>query len=385
MSNYTLYDLASLVLTPNAYKTSRIYSSVPNNGTGDFTFSRTSSGLRRNASGVWESVATNMPRLSYPTGSTCPRWLFEPQRVNQNANCRSYTITSGTITAGQPDMFGGNNATLVVANAGGIFRSTDQPAHVVSTQYASGILLKVQSGSVTFNLALNATNISSANGNIILSPTSAVASGAAAAIDMGDGWFWCYLVYTALVTDGGRVNFTTASASTYLADVAQREVSSFLTSPIITSGTTVTREQDNFLTFTSDAINCGTQGTIFFEIAYTRGANAAASFRFGTSTTALQLAFYEETTGLGIYDYLNSRWLVDPINAPNGGKYVITWNGSTSKTFFNGVLQNSYTSGTAFNINQITNQSATFGSFLIKGFFAFKTVLTDSNCIALTT
>jgi hypothetical protein len=77
------YDLASLVLVPSGYKASKVYAQKPLTADGQLTFSRASTATRVNASGLVETVASNVPRLDY-LGSTCPKLLLEPQRRNCN-------------------------------------------------------------------------------------------------------------------------------------------------------------------------------------------------------------------------------------------------------------------------------------------------------------
>jgi hypothetical protein len=121
------YDSASLLVTPNGYKASKIYSAKPTDGTGDLAFSRASTAMRRNSAGLWESVANNVPRLQYPVGGGCPSWLFEPQATNviersyQPASWSGFaaTGTNGTNTA--PD--GTNNGSTIALLTGGYLRA----------------------------------------------------------------------------------------------------------------------------------------------------------------------------------------------------------------------------------------------------------------------
>jgi len=55
-----IYDKASLVLIPSGTKTSKVYSQVPTNGDGDFTFSRSTAATRVNASGNIEKETQNL-------------------------------------------------------------------------------------------------------------------------------------------------------------------------------------------------------------------------------------------------------------------------------------------------------------------------------------
>jgi hypothetical protein len=53
----SLLDTASLVLTPNAYKEGKLYSVIPSDGSGDFTFTRATSATRVNAEGLIETAS----------------------------------------------------------------------------------------------------------------------------------------------------------------------------------------------------------------------------------------------------------------------------------------------------------------------------------------
>ena len=70
-----------LALIPSAYKTDKVYSVLPVNGDGDFSFYRDSGGTRINENGLIEEITTtNKPRLNWE--GNCPSLLMEPQRTN---------------------------------------------------------------------------------------------------------------------------------------------------------------------------------------------------------------------------------------------------------------------------------------------------------------
>jgi hypothetical protein len=50
----SLLDNASLFLTPNAYKEGKLYSVIPSDGSGDFTFTRATTATRVNSDGLVE-------------------------------------------------------------------------------------------------------------------------------------------------------------------------------------------------------------------------------------------------------------------------------------------------------------------------------------------
>ena len=73
--------IPSLAMIPSGYKDGKVYSVLPSNGDGDFTFSRGSNATRVNSSGLIETVTGDTPRLDY-TDSSCPSLLLEPQSTN---------------------------------------------------------------------------------------------------------------------------------------------------------------------------------------------------------------------------------------------------------------------------------------------------------------
>lgn len=78
----SLFDSASLVVTPNGYKATKLYSVIPSDGTGDMAFGRAgNTATRVNALGLIQAVNADIPRLDY-LGGGCPKLLLEPQRTN---------------------------------------------------------------------------------------------------------------------------------------------------------------------------------------------------------------------------------------------------------------------------------------------------------------
>ena len=75
-----------LALIPSGYKSEKVYSVIPSNGDGDFTFTREGvsgqpNSTRVNKDGLIEEVNSNVPRLDYSDGS-CPSLLLENQSTN---------------------------------------------------------------------------------------------------------------------------------------------------------------------------------------------------------------------------------------------------------------------------------------------------------------
>jgi hypothetical protein len=91
----SLLTKASLVLTPNAIKSNKVYSIIPSNGNGDFTFTRDTAATQINSLGNVENVLTTIPRLNYDSVGGCPSLLLEPQRMNRLLN--SAVVVNQTI------------------------------------------------------------------------------------------------------------------------------------------------------------------------------------------------------------------------------------------------------------------------------------------------
>jgi hypothetical protein len=94
----------SLLIVPDRFKASKLYSQLPQDGSGDFVVTRATTAYRTNAAGILESVANNVPRLDFPSGSGCPALLVEPAATNlalrsAEFNDASWTKTNTTITA----------------------------------------------------------------------------------------------------------------------------------------------------------------------------------------------------------------------------------------------------------------------------------------------
>ena len=84
----------TLALIPSGYGTNKVYSVLPSDGSGDFTFGRTGTATRINKDKLIESVGSNIPRLDY-TDSGCPSLLLEAQRTNFVIKSNDFSALSG--------------------------------------------------------------------------------------------------------------------------------------------------------------------------------------------------------------------------------------------------------------------------------------------------
>lgn len=98
----SLLDKTTLVLTPNAYKTSKLYSVIPSNGNGDFTFYRAGSATKTASNGLIEDVPYNL--FQYSEEFSNAYWAKSNGTLAPNVT----TAPDGTLTA---DLFTKTGAT----------------------------------------------------------------------------------------------------------------------------------------------------------------------------------------------------------------------------------------------------------------------------------
>jgi hypothetical protein len=116
----------SIVITPSAFKAGSLLSIIPNNTSWDMTVTRASTKTRINALGNIESVANNVPALTYING--CPSVSVEAQDTNINTWSEDFTsvgynVSNGVINANDAiapdglltaDLFNQNSGTNMV-------------------------------------------------------------------------------------------------------------------------------------------------------------------------------------------------------------------------------------------------------------------------------
>jgi hypothetical protein len=114
---------ASLLIVPDRFKASKLYSQLPQDGSGDFVVTRATTAYRTNENGILESVASGVPRLDFPIGSGCPALLVEPAATNLLLRSEEFDDiywlkTGSTISANAtPAPNGATTADKLVENA----------------------------------------------------------------------------------------------------------------------------------------------------------------------------------------------------------------------------------------------------------------------------
>ena len=278
-----LLDTASLVVTPNGYKASKLYSIIPTDGTGDMTFARTGdTATRVNPSGLIETVLANKPRLDY-LGSTCPKLLLEPQRTNlafySNDFDNAYwskdasTITANNINSPNgtqnADLWTSTGANTVLLSS--LINSAASQNNSIFVKYNNKRFVQLYSGGA-FGDYVNFDIQNKVIGNYGNTTSNAKIE------EYGNGWlrisatFSGYTGNTTIrlsmidsLTTAWNSKSSSSGDAIYLYGF-QSEAGAYATSYIPTTTASVTRNADGCEKTSISSLIGQTEGTVFFDL-----------------------------------------------------------------------------------------------------------------------
>tara|TARA_R110000787_G_scaffold158252_1_gene272155 strand:+ start:118 stop:1299 length:1182 start_codon:yes stop_codon:yes gene_type:complete len=392
MSN--LLEKASILLTPTAYDDGKILSVKPEDGTGDFTFTRNSSATRVTSQGLIEDITSNLPRIDYSPYSgagTCGHWLFEPQKTNlltysEQFDNASWINNGVTINANQvvsPD--GALTADLLTGVSGGF--GVVKFGTWTATNKVASCFAKAGSTSI-FKIA----NVSGGNRYVLFDLSNGTvfeeSTGWTGSIEnLGNGWYRCTAISNS-ETGTFSLGVTAASESVYIWG-AQLE-SDYKTSYIPTNGSTVTRLQDAaFGAGSTDLIN-STEGVLYAEIAALSNqlTHRRISISDGTLGNLVYISF--DTASNRILANANGKIMIYTVSDETEfQKIAVYYNTTAPKLFVNGVLRETETAMNAITgLNELAFDNAIGGSNFFgktKCVAVFKEALTDAELTCLTT
>ena len=412
----SLFESASLVVTPNGTKASKLYAIKPTDGSGDLTVTRATTARRVNSSGLIESVASNVPRLDY-TDSTCPSILVEGQRTNlakysddfSNATWAKTrcTVTSNATTA--PD------GTLT---ADKLILSVDNNTHFIQQ---SGISVTAQIYSATVyakkgeydTVRLLLANLwTSPNPNAIFNLTTksivSTQNVTAKITELKDGWFKLDITATINAIAGGNAFFSIFGGNNGTVNLvgdgtsgiyiwgAQLEAGANATSYIPTTTASVTRNADVISKTGISSLIGQTEGTIFADVNIKRIGIPTRTFTNLTNTTAnfINLSFLNTNVlRVTIRANAGTQYNVSTSALPIGRyKLAGTYKAGELKLYVNGVLIGTNTNASvswsaALDRLNLDNSVLATDNFSddINLVSHWKTVLTNEECINLTT
>ena len=354
----------------------------------------------------------NVPRIDY-TGGGCPHILAEPQRTNlvtysedfsNWSNFRS-TLTPNETTS--PD--GTINAYLVEQDYpntsvhGGLNKSIAVTNGVEYT-YSFFVKKKEYSFIELAEAATSSGNVSTwfdvENGVV-----GNIGAGSTAQIEnYGNGWYRCSITFTSAFT-GGR-NFvlylTTANGSSVANIVggayiwgAQLE-EGYPTSYIPTSGSAVTRNQDQFTRDGIGSLINSTEGVLFAEMAALDNdlTTRMISLSDGGNTNRIHMFYHSVSNEIAV-NYRVSGTTEASIgfvvsNITNFNKIAFKWKSADFALWINGVEVGTDSNTTmlpADTLNELAFEQGNGGNNLyakVKQLQVYKTALTDMQLIQLT-
>jgi len=371
----SLLDDASLLVTPNAEKATKLYSIIPTNGNGDFTVTRATTATRTNSSGLIEITPINEPRLDYSLGS-CPNILLEPQRTNlalrsEEFDNATWSKSGVTITPNQAiSPSGTNTMDLITFPLSGL--SMLQTISVTSgATYTFSIWLSTQSGTQTIDIGnINVGVFQTIT--ITTTPTRYEVTQVASASTRFPG-------------------IRSTGAYSIFAWGAQLEAGAYATSYIPTTTASVTRNADSITRnniFTNGLITAS-GGTWFVEL---RNNRVLTRDGFQTGLSLDDSAFLNSiritnsgTQRVSIFLNWGGTSSTAFTTTADNCKLALKFNGSTLDIFQNGVkVVNATTFAPNFSLMQNLRVSPTGIPYFINEIALFPTPLTDAQCLALT-
>ncbi len=410
INNQNLLDSASLVVTPNAYKTNKLYSVVPFDASGDMDFTRATSATRVNAQGVIETVGLNIPRIDY-SDSSCPSILVEPQRTNlllrseefenafwfkSNVSILSNVTISpnGLMNADKLVENGANNSHIMSVFTGdngirtnSIFAKAGERSRFILWAGATGYMFDL------LNLTVTPGNNSSSVTNVSIK-------------NYGNDWYRCSISVLAGPNNAFNIsvldNFTNPQQTSprYQGDGisgiyiwgAQRETASSLTSYIPTTTAAVTRNADVISNSNATNVIGQTEGTIYVDFDRTKILEGlktvlnmysnllTETFLLQTSNNILTSINVQIITGGNTYS--RSIALLDLKN-----KIAVVYSTSGTKIFLNGVQLALFANVgiPAMNRIDVNHRDGARLNGPFRTFALWKSQITDAQAIQLTT
>lgn len=401
-----------LALIPSGYKQSppTVYSILPNNADGDFTYERNGSATRVRKDGLIEELTVDdTPRLDW-LNSNCPSLLLEPQRTNlqaysENFSGLAWTPALVTITANSSISPNGELTAYKIESD-----QTNFTAELIgflqinaNTEYTYSLYVKAGTTSVCrIDLTDTISGASYYYGRVTfdMATETLTTDLATASFDRLDGG-WYRLKITA--TSPNPLQGATRS-SIILPEVgsifiwgAQMEAGDYATSYIknVDDANGVTRLKDECLnggdidlfditegTFFVDAVNFGTPLNDYSMITLSDGSNVGNFVRFIYESSRIRTSVFNGTT--------QQDYFITGTSDNQRNKVAITFKENEFKTYLNGVLKDTDTSGVVpirFDRVNFSNPDGTSRNFEGKVYDTrvYDRVLTEAEAIQLTT
>lgn len=201
----SLLDKASLVVTPNAYKESKLYSVVPNTTLGDMDVVRATTATRVNSAGLIEVVPRNLVQYSEQFNNAA--WIKSELTITAN----SINSPTGTLTADKiiPSAVSGQHILRVASAPMNLLAGISIATYSIYAKQGEYYNLRLGSNaSASFGATFNLSNGTISNNTAV----------SASIQDSGNGWYRCTVrgqvgsVLDALIFDNSGNEFFAGNA-----------------------------------------------------------------------------------------------------------------------------------------------------------------------------
>ena len=348
---------------------------------------------------VKEADRNNVPRIDY-TGGGCPHILSEPQRTNSlfqsNQFDTTWVLTNSSVVGNQSGIYNTTDAWKLVGNGANNDRlnsnSLSSGAYTFSIYAKAGNskFTAVVLGSAVVYYNLETGSVGSA-ANVTNSSIESV----------GNDWYRLTLSVASFTGSAqiyianGVGNVNTSNGDFIYLQHAQAEVGSYATSIIPTSGSTVTRNQDQFSRDGISSLINSTEGVFFAEIAALFEDDGNRVIRIsdgGGNTNAIEFRYASD--GNLYYDI----WVggaskfsgyYTSFTQTNANKIAIKYKENDFALWVNGTEVATDTSGVTFSANTLNDLSLSRGAQFFfygkaKQLQVYKTALTDLQIESIT-
>jgi hypothetical protein len=369
----SLLDTASLVVTPNGTKASKLYSVVPSDGSGDLSVTRATTATRVNSAGLIESVASNVPRLDYTNGS-CPSILVEPQRTNlitysQQFDNSNWVKTNVTVTANSTTSPDGTANADTLTSTSTVAQSIFQNNTILAnTPYTFFIFVKKDNNETRFpEFVLRTTGVSFVEQYVQLNTKTGAtairfATGGTSHKVESFGSYWKVMLTNIGLLDVNVLTSIVPAASDVIGTFnpqigsiitwgAQLEAGSYATSYIPTTSASVTRNADVISKTGISSLIGQTEGTFFVDAYIDELTDLNAWFLKENATFDTFVFLQRETSGIIAVGYYGSGALQARIETGTSqpiGRYKIAFGYKNNDfvLYINGIQIGTDTSGT---------------------------------------
>ena len=401
----------SLALIPTAYKAGKLYSVLPENGSGDFDVSRNGTGTYIGEDGLIKTALANEPRFEYNFDGTFKGILVEPAATNLIiesedisqepwVNVVSGTSTRERISSNIHTGFLGRVTTLA-ANSG-IRQSIPVNSN---TEHFLSFFIKgetcsevriVQENTPAYSGDLKNVFLNILTGEII----STIGLSSLSVIPYKGGFMVRFSLGVSRAESGASFNFEIRASNqsdlgkTFIVGLFQFKEGSVAASYIPTGASQVTRPADVITRDNAQDLIGQTEGSLYCEFNRPNDVNLNLTV---FSLTGNDVGNNEIMVRFLVNHSLQTLLRIGSsvITAPNYNinvslyKVLITYTQSNFKVFINGVsIGDVIISSINFNKSIIQfghNNTTDQMRGTIKLFATYKTALTESEAIALTT